>query len=114
MSYQWRYKGSQAWLARFVLKAVAPGSTVTVKCAGPKRACTFKTKTIKGTGKDLDLRKLVFKAKRLRAGAVVTLEVAAPNALAKVTTFKVRKGKAPTGGTFSCRAPGAKKLTKCA
>jgi hypothetical protein len=114
LSYQWRYKGSQAWVARFVLKAVAPGSTVTVKCTGPKRACTFKTKTLKGTGKDLDLRKLVFKAKRLRAGAVVTLEIAAPNALAKVTTFKVRKGKAPTGGTFSCRAPGAKKLTKCA
>jgi hypothetical protein len=114
LSYQWKYKGSQAWPLRFVLKSVARTSTVTVRCTGPKRACPFKAKTIKGTGKDLDLRKLVFGAKRLRAGAVVTLEVTAPNTIAKVTTFKVRKGKAPTGGTFSCRAPGAAKPTKCA
>jgi hypothetical protein len=114
LGYAWRYKRSEAWPTRLVVKSVPVGATVAMKCTGPKKACTFKRKSIKGTGNDLDLRKLVIGSKHLRAGAVVTIEITAPNTIAKTTSFKVRKGKAPTGGTFACRAPGAKKATKCA
>ena len=113
LGFQWRFKGAQAWPVRLVLKSVPKTATVKVTCTGPKGACFFKSKTIKGTGKDLDIRKAVFGAKKLRAGAKLTLEISAPGTVGKVVAWKIRKGKAPSGGSFSCRAPGAKTTSKC-
>ena len=90
---------------------VLAGSTVTVNCANKRKGCPFKTKTLAGTGKDLDLKPL-FNGK-LKRGAKLIIRVTAQGMTSKIVAFKVRDGKPPRGGKFRCRRPGASSTIAC-
>jgi hypothetical protein len=48
----------------------------------------------------------------LRSGVRLTLTISRPGYISKVTTIRIRKAKAPLRSDL-CRAPGAKKLSRC-
>ena len=53
----------------------------------------------------------MFRKRRLRPGARISVAISTPNTIAKVKRYKIRRGKAPRTRTL-CRAPGAK-ATHC-
>lgn len=112
ISYEWFYKRAKAWPKLLKVTKVLPGSTVEVKCKDKKKGCPFESRTLMGSGKDLDIKKL-FNGSKLKRGAKVKIEVTAPGTIAKVVSFKVRKGKAPSGGKYRCRRPGAQTTVAC-
>ena len=112
ITYQWAFKGAKAWPTLLTVTKVQKGSTVKVRCENRKRGCPFASKTLKGTGKDLDIRKL-FRGRKLERGATVKIEVTAPGMTMKVVSFTVRNGKPPSGGKYRCRRPGAKATMSC-
>ena len=112
--YQWFTRAGSTWPMQLLLTKVAVGSTVRITCRGAKNKCFFRSKVIKGSGKTLDLRKIVFRAKRkagptpkkLHAGAVLTIQITAPGTASRAVAFHVRRGNnPPTGGRFACRQP---------
>jgi hypothetical protein len=113
ISYDWFYRGAKAWPKLLKVTRVGVGSTVTIECKGKKKGCPFKSRTLDGDGKDIDVKKL-FKGAKLKRGARLRITVSAPGMTAKVVSFKVRKGKAPSGGKYSCLRPGSSKPVACA
>ena len=89
-----------------VLTVKAPkGTKITVACSG--KGCP--SKSLARATKVVHLTKF---ETVLRAGIKLRVTVAKPGYLSKVTTFQIRKGKAPLR-TDQCQAPGERKLIRC-
>ncbi len=112
ITYQWSFKGAKSWPKILTITKVVAGSTVTVNCRSKRKGCPFKTKSLAGTGADLDLKRL-FKGSKLKRGARVIIRVTTQGMMAKIVSFKVRKRKPPRGGRFRCRRPGASFTIAC-
>ena len=112
ISYEWSFQGRKAWPRLLKVTRVLAGSTVTITCKGRRKGCPFGSRELEGTGDDLNVKRL-FRGKKLKRGAKVTIEVTAPGMTAKVVSFKVRDGKSPRGGKYRCRRPGASSTTAC-
>jgi hypothetical protein len=80
---------------------------IRVTCSG--KGCPKRGVTRKGRGKHVRIAAL---QRSLRAGAKLTITVSRTGYISKVTTIKIRKGKAPLRRD-RCRAPGSKTLTRC-
>jgi hypothetical protein len=112
LSFYWVFKGSKTWARTLRLRAMTPGTTVTLTCKG--RGCPFKTRKARPSSEGAVDAKRLLKKRKLSAGAVLTIRVTAPGAVTKVITFKMRRNKLPTGSRFSCLPPGAPKPLTCA
>ncbi|MDA0182956.1 hypothetical protein OJ997_21775 [Solirubrobacter phytolaccae] len=89
-----------------VLTVKAPkGTKIQVSCSG--KGCP--TKSLARATKVVHLTK--FEAV-LRAGIKLRVTVSKPGYISKVTTFQIRKGKAPLRSD-QCQTPGENKLTRC-
>jgi len=87
------------------------GETATFRCKG--RRCPFKVKKYRKLkkGKRTFGRKL-FRGRRLRAGATISVSVKAPLTIGTSTVLKVRRNKAPKI-TRACLRPGSTKPSRC-
>jgi hypothetical protein len=112
LNFYWLFKGSKTWARTLLLRAMTAGTTVTLTCKGG--GCPFKTRTARPSSKGAVDAKRLLKKRKLSAGAVLTIRVAAPGAVTKVITFKMRRNKPPIGSRFSCLPPGAPKPLTCA
>jgi hypothetical protein len=111
IAHLWANKGRRTWVLSLRLTRLTRGATVRVTCKG--RGCPFRAvRRTARAGGTLDLKPL-FEKRRLGAGTVVTVRVEMPGMTAKVATFKMRRGKAPSGGRFRCIPPGARKAQAC-
>ena len=107
----WLWRGSRTWATTLKLSGVTPGAVVTFSCKG--RGCPFKSRRLKPRANGtLDLAK-VLKKRKLAKGALLTIRISAVGMTATVVTFRMRRGKAPSGGKFLCQAPGAAKPSPC-
>jgi hypothetical protein len=107
----WAVLGGLTRATRFRVSDLAPGSVVKVSCKG--RGCPFKSKQGKPSAKGVvDVKKLL-KGRKLKTGNMFEVRISAPGTITKVITFRMRKGKLPTGGKVTCQAPGAAKPTAC-
>lgn len=89
-----------------VLTVKAPkGAKIKVSCSG--RGCP--TKSLARATKVVHLTKF---ETVLRAGIKLRVAVSKPGYITKVTTFQIRKGKAPLR-IDQCQTPGESKLTRC-
>jgi hypothetical protein len=80
---------------------------VTIKCSGngcPRRSVSRTTKTRTNHFAQFETY--------LRSGLKLTITISKKGYLSKVTTIRIRKAKAPLRSDL-CRAPGAKKLSRC-
>jgi PKD repeat protein len=100
-------------IKRLKLAKLAVGETVTLSCSGQGcRKAAHRTIKIKSTKqKTLDLTASV-KNMVLSAKATLTIKIARPGYVARVYTYKIVKGKAPTRSA-RCLTPGAKKTAVC-
>ena len=124
MSFNFSTSGATTKLKTLSVKNVPLGSTVTVTCT--KGACpSALVKKVKSKGKTklvskplvfahafgtINLKKLI--ARPLKAGTVLTVLVAKPNAIGAVKVMTIRKRKAPLI-TTRCLPPGAKSPVSC-
>ncbi len=105
---QRRHQAGRAGHAR---RRRRPGLRRRRRCKG--RGCEFKRKRLKPSSKGVVNLKKVLKKRKLRTRAVLEIRVEAPGMTVKVTRFKMRKGKVPTGGKSQCIPPGASKRQAC-
>ena len=88
------------------LTVTAPkGARITLKCAGqgcPARQMAKATKVVHLERFETDLP----------AGVKLTITISKPGYITKVTTIRIRKGKAPLRSD-NCQLPGATKLSRC-
>jgi hypothetical protein len=92
------------------LSKITSRSKLTVACSGG--GCNFKSKTVKTKRGAASLASLFTKKKkrvRLKVGATIRVSVTRDGAIAKVFSFKVRRGDIPSLKT-QCQMPGSKKL----
>ena len=112
LRYQWLNDGRLTWPALFELRRVTAGAKVTVRCEGTRKGCPFRVVRRKGAGKDIDLKPL-FRRARLRAGAKLIVRIEAIGMSSRTATFKMRRSRGPTGGTFVCRRPDTSAEVPC-
>lgn len=89
------------------------GDAVTVTCAPRSKGCrkpATTTTTAKGAG-SLSLTKKI-KGTTLSAGATLAIRITRPGATARIVTFTMQRGKAPSKKT-RCQEPGAKTTKAC-
>lgn len=111
LRYEWKTRGAITVARVLRVSGITPGASVGVSCRG--KGCPFKAKTAKPSGAGaVDVKRLLGKH-RLRPGAVLRIRVAAPGMTARVITFKMRKGRLPSGGRLTCLPPGAKTPAAC-
>jgi hypothetical protein len=103
------YKGSTTRYTMLKLTGLPKGTKVVAACKGG--GCRFKRRTVPVAGSSLNVLKKL-KALRLRSGATLKLTITGPAGDVKVTTWRIRKAKAPIT-TYRCAAKGAK-LGRCA
>jgi hypothetical protein len=108
-----RYRFSRRYtrVTRLAVSEAPAGATVTVRCRGGKRKHCPKHRTYVTNAKGKASMTRMFRKRRLRPGARITVAISTPNTIAKVKRYKIRRGKAPRTRTL-CRAPGAK-ATHC-
>jgi Ca2+-binding RTX toxin-like protein len=107
----WTLNKAYAKLARLNVSKVPAGGKVEVLCSG--KGCAFSRRAATVKGGKASLAKL-FKARKLKPGAVIEIRVTAPGKTGQVVRFTVRKGKkTPTRSTL-CLAAGAAKPAACA
>jgi hypothetical protein len=90
---------------------VPAGATIETRCSGGGCPFALKRLAVAKAG-DVDLRKRYFAKSRFRVGAVIEVRILAPNRIAKVARFTIRRNKTPLS-RYLCLAPGAKKATAC-
>jgi hypothetical protein len=87
-----------------------PGATVTVTCSGKRKRCP-KPKTFTTSAKGSVSLTRMFR-KRLRPGAVITVQVTATNRVGKVKRLTIRRRQDPRSQTL-CLPPGSQQPTRC-
>jgi hypothetical protein len=97
-----------AHLRLFTVRAPR-GVRITVTCSG--RGCPLREVSQATTRARRVLHVPQFE-RTLRAGTRLTVTVAKPGYISKVTRVTIRRGKAPVRSD-QCRRPGEKRLTRC-
>ena len=95
-----------AQISRLTVKA-PKSARITIKCSGagcPERSVAREVRTRMVHISQFETY--------LRSGVKLTITVAKPGYISKVTTIRIRKAKAPLRSDL-CRVPGAKKLSRC-
>ena len=93
-----------------VLTVKAPkGVRVTLACSG--RGCPLR-EVSQTTSRGKSALHIPQFERELRAGIQLTITVAKPGYISKVTRVTIRKGKAPARSD-QCQLPGTKRLTRC-
>ena len=110
LTYKWSVRGSTTRIVRLRLTKLVAGTTVKVTCKGKR--CPVQRRSAKPRRGVVDVRRLL-RRKPLRAGSTLTLTISRPGHTAKVVTFRVRRAKAPRGGSFACLEPGARRPGRC-
>lgn len=103
--------GSTTVIKSLTLAKLRGGETVAITCAG--KGCPFKAKTYRHLKKgQRSFGKELWKNKKLKPGAQVSVRVTAAKAVGRSTVLTVRKGKKPRI-VQACLPPGAKRPTSC-
>lgn len=110
LNYNFKAAGKRTRIVRLVLSKIAVGATVKVTCKG--RGCPVRSKTVRPSKGTVNVRALL-RRKPLRAGNVLTLSITQPGHVAKVVSFKARRGRSPKPAVFRCIEPGSKTPTAC-
>lgn len=112
LRYQWLNDGRRTWPALLQLTRVTAGAKVIVRCEGKRKGCPFKIARRKGAGKGINLKPL-FKSTRLKAGARLLIRIEAAGMASRTVTFRMRRSRGPSGGTFVCRRPDTSDAVPC-
>jgi hypothetical protein len=111
ISNTWRFTRKSTRVVRLRVTEAPGGATVRVTCRGKHKGCP-RPKTFSASAGGRVTLTSMFRRKRLRPGATVEVAVSAPNRIAKVVRFKIRRSHSPKTKTL-CQAPGAPKPGRC-
>lgn len=106
----WLVSAGATRATELTVSRVPAGGRVVVICRGA--GCPFARKTFPRKSSKLKLAS-VLGGSRLQPGTKLTLEITAPDDVAKVVVFTVRSGRRPSGTTL-CLPPGAGSPRHCA
>jgi hypothetical protein len=101
--------GKVSRVLKLVVEGLDRGGTAVVTCRG--RGCPLARRTIRGTGRRLNLLRLV-RGARLRPGTRLEVRVHEPGKTTRVRTLRFRAGKGPVDRSL-CLRPGAKRPALC-
>lgn len=104
-----KLKGKFTLFTKLRLTALGGKETIRVRCKG--KGCPFKSRSPRAKAGTLNLDKL-FKKRKLRKGAVVTITITKPASTGRHVSFTTRLRKKPKIKR-ACLAPGASKPTVC-
>jgi hypothetical protein len=111
VGFAWTKRGSRTRITSLRVSEAPAGATVNVSCSGKRKGCP-KPKTFTTSSRGSVSMTKMFRKRRLRSGAVVTVTVTAPNRVGRVRKYTIRRKGKPRTRTL-CLAPGASKATKC-
>ena len=107
---RWRARSSTL-VRRLLVTGTGPGARIRVACAGKRRGCPFRARTLPARSTGTSLTKL-FRRAALRPRAVVEIHVTQPGMTAKVFRFTIRRNRAPAARLL-CLPPGARAPGAC-
>jgi hypothetical protein len=90
-------------VTKLTVAGAPAGSTITITCATRKRGCPFAKKSVAATSGNLAK---LFKHKKLKTKAVVTVTLTKPGFIGTWDRFTMRNRKVPTHKTM-CLEPGS-------
>ncbi len=105
---RWKLAGEMTEVGKLVVKKVASGVTVAVRCRG--EGCPFRSKRLSAKGPSVALTKLF--DSQLGPGSSIELQVTQPGYVGKFFRFVTRDGKAPKT-LVRCLPPGSTKPVAC-
>ena len=108
--FTWSFNATFTSALQLTVAPLPAHARVAVLCRGG--GCPFSRRSLTSKRRKLDLEPLL-KGKRLRPGAALTLQIAAPGDVGEVVTFTMNRGRAPTE-RFACLPPGSRSPTACA
>ena len=109
VAFRWR-EGTTTRVRSMRVTEAPAGATVIVTCAGKRKNCP-RTRSFTTSAKGSVSLTRMFR-RPLRAGAVVTVTVTAPNTVGRVKRYTIRRGKPPRSQTL-CLVPGAAAPSRC-
>jgi hypothetical protein len=109
--YDGTYTRKSTRLKKLQVAEAPPGANVSVTCKGKRKGCPKpRTRTTSSKG-SVSLSKY-FRHRRLRPGAVITVENTAANMVGRVKRLTIRRHRTPRVQN-RCLIPGADKPSKC-
>ena len=105
----WKRSARGATLTRLRTSSLPAGSRVRLRCKGAD--CPFKRKNVRGSGA-LNLFKAIGRRGAFPHGAVLTVQLRAPFALARTFTYRIRRNRIPRA-KVRCAIAGSKRTRSC-
>ena len=109
-TFFWTKRGRTLRVDSLRVSEAPPGATVSVACSGKRKGCP-KPRTVHANARGSASLTRVFR-KRLRAGAVVSVTVTAPNTVGRVRRYTIRRGGKPRTRSL-CLLPGKTRAERC-
>jgi hypothetical protein len=113
VAFNWRKHGSRLKVVRLRVTDAPVGASVVVRCSGKHKGCPRKEeRSYTTSSKGSVSMTRMFRKRRLRAGATITVTVTAPNTVGRVKRYKIRRKGSPRSKTL-CLVPGESHASKC-
>jgi hypothetical protein len=109
--YDGTYTRKSTRLKKLQVAEAPPGANVSVTCKGKRKGCP-KPRTATTSAKGSVSLSKMFRKRHLPPGAVITVQVTAPNLVGRVKRLTIRRNKVPRVQN-RCLIPGADKPSKC-